>query len=78
MNEELVAFAVEVNRIAIQIVGAAGGKGKAAELALALADRAAVVKQQELMQAEQGATDRFDLSALTVDFGSEAPEREED
>jgi hypothetical protein len=78
MNEELVAFAVEVNRVAIQIVGAAGGKGRVAELALALADRAAVVKQQELMQAEQDAPERFDLAALTVDMHSEAPEREED
>ena len=77
-NEELEAFAGEVYKAALQIVGAAGGKGRAAELALSLADRASTVKHGRQMAEEVTAPDRFDLAALKVDMQSAAPEREAD
>jgi len=69
-NTELEAFAAEVYREALKIVGAAGGQGRAAELALALSDRAANVRNGVQMVGEQAdlREDRFDLAALKVNL----------
>jgi hypothetical protein len=79
LNEELVAFAEEVRRACIGIAGAsgAGQTERAGQLALALCTRAASVQQGQLMNVETAAPDRYDLTALTVDLQSEAPELED-
>ena len=78
MNEELAAFAEEVRRATIGIVGAAGDKQRVQQLALALSDRAAVVKHGEIMGAEVADEDRFDLAGLKVDLRQHAPEHGDD
>lgn len=84
MNEDLIAFAEEVRRACLDIVGAAGaGKADlAGERALALCTRAAVVKQSQLMKAESaGSIDdsgKYSLAGLHVNLQVEAPEMVEE
>jgi hypothetical protein len=58
----------EVNRRALRIYGQAGNgqSEKAAELAIELSDYISTQRQQVLMQQEQTAPGRFDLTALKV------------
>jgi hypothetical protein len=80
LNEELVAFAEEVQCAAMEIAGAAlaGRIDLVQTRALSLCTRAANVKQGQLMSAEVSAPDRFDLATLTVNLQADAPEREEE
>ena len=72
MNKELAEFAEEVRRACHSIAVSAhvAGAEEAGQLALALCSRAAAVRQGELMKAESGASDRYDLAELSVNLNA--------